>query len=83
VLVSDRRCAIAFCVEARVGVELPYASNRRGVQQAASYYIARSLDTLGKKEMLALAVLVRAPTRFDLKLSTAASAGAIERLASA
>jgi penicillin-binding protein 1C len=63
--------------------QVPYASNRRGVQQAASYYFARSLDTLGKKEILALAVLVRAPTRFDLKRGPAASAGAIERLADA
>jgi penicillin-binding protein 1C len=61
--------------------QVPYASNRRGVQQAASYYFARSLSTLSKKEMLALAVLVRAPTRFDLKRDAAASAGAIERLA--
>ena len=63
--------------------QVPYASHRRGVQQAASYYFARSLDTLGRKEMLALAVLVRAPTRFDLKRGPAASAGAIERLARA
>jgi penicillin-binding protein 1C len=63
--------------------QVPYASNRRGVQQAASYYFARSVTTLSTKEMLALAVLVRAPTRFDLKRDAAASAGAIERLAAA
>jgi penicillin-binding protein 1C len=63
--------------------QVPYASNRRGVKQAARYYFARSLDTLSKKEMLALAVLVRAPTRFDLKRDAAASAGAIARLADA
>jgi penicillin-binding protein 1C len=63
--------------------QVPYASNRRGVQQAASYYFARSVSTLSKKEMLALAVLVRAPTRFDLKRDSAASAGAIGRLAAA
>ncbi|HLF09886.1 MAG TPA: transglycosylase domain-containing protein, partial [Gammaproteobacteria bacterium] len=63
--------------------QVPYASNRRGVRQAASYYFARSLSTLSKKEMLALAVLVRAPTRFDLLRSAAASEGAIERLANA
>ena len=61
--------------------QVPYASNRRGVWQAARYYFARDLTTLSKKEMLALAVLVRAPTRFDLKRDAAASAGAIERLA--
>jgi len=63
--------------------QVPYASNRRGVQQAASYYFARSVSTLSTKEMLALAVLVRAPTRFDLKRDAAASASAIERLAAA
>jgi penicillin-binding protein 1C len=63
--------------------QVPYASNRRGVRQAASYYFARDLATLSEKEMLALAVLVRAPTRFDLKRSSAASASAIERLADA
>ncbi|HEY3515677.1 MAG TPA: biosynthetic peptidoglycan transglycosylase, partial [Gammaproteobacteria bacterium] len=46
--------------------QVPYAANRRGVRQAASYYFDRDLATLSKKEMLALAVLVRAPTRFDL-----------------
>ena len=40
--------------------QVPYASNRRGVRQAARYYFARDLATLSKKEMLALAVLVRA-----------------------
>ncbi len=63
--------------------QVPYASNRRGVRQAARHYFARDLATLSKKEMLALAVLVRAPTRFDLKRNAAASAGAIERLADA
>ena len=63
--------------------QVPYASNRRGVRQAASYYFARDLATLSQKEMLALAVLVRAPTRFDLRRDSAASAGAIERLAAA
>ena len=61
--------------------QVPYASNRRGVRQAASHYFARDIDTLSKREMLALAVLVRAPTRFDLKRDAAASAAAIERLA--
>jgi penicillin-binding protein 1C len=63
--------------------QVPYASNRRGVAQAASYYFARSSSTLSKKEMLALAVLARAPTRFDLLRSAGASEGAIARLANA
>lgn len=50
--------------------QIPYAANRRGVVQAASYYFDRDLDTLSPREMLALAVLVRAPGRLDLKRST-------------
>ena len=46
--------------------QIPYASNRRGVAQAARYYFDRDLTTLTKKEMLALTVLVRAPSGYDL-----------------
>lgn len=47
--------------------QIPYTSNRRGVVQAARYYFDRDLETLSRKEMLALAVLVRAPSRLDLR----------------
>ncbi|MFA5941651.1 MAG: transglycosylase domain-containing protein [Sinimarinibacterium sp.] len=43
--------------------QVPYGANRRGVAQAARYYFGRSLDTLAPPEMLALAVLLRAPSR--------------------
>ena len=46
--------------------QVPYARQRRGVVQAARYYFSRDLDTLTDKEMLALAVLVRSPSRLDL-----------------
>ena len=46
--------------------QVPYAARRRGVVQAARYYFDRDLDTLSHHEMLALAVLVRAPSRLDL-----------------
>ena len=46
--------------------QVPYAANRRGVAQAARYFFNRSVDTLSLNEMLALAVMVRAPSRFDL-----------------
>jgi penicillin-binding protein 1C len=46
--------------------QVPYASQRRGVAQAARHFFDRDLDTLSRKEMLALAVLVRAPGRLDL-----------------
>lgn len=46
--------------------QVPYASNRRGIAQAARYYFNRDLSTLSHKEMLVLAVLVRAPSGYDL-----------------
>jgi len=50
--------------------QVPYASQRRGVVQAARHYFDRDLETLSLKEMLALAVLVRSPSRLDLKRGT-------------
>ncbi|MHC1729953.1 MAG: transglycosylase domain-containing protein [Syntrophobacteraceae bacterium] len=47
--------------------QVPYASQRRGALQAARFYFDRDLDTLNAKEMLALAVLVRAPSGLDLR----------------
>lgn len=46
--------------------QVPYASNRRGVVQAATRYFNRDLCTLSQKEMLALTALVRAPSGMDL-----------------
>ena len=60
--------------------QVPYAANRRGVAQAAHYYFDRDLTTLSRKEMLALAVLVRAPSRMDMWKSTNRVNAAIERL---
>ena len=45
--------------------QVPYAARRRGVVQAARYYFDRDLATLSVAEMLALAVLIRAPSRLD------------------
>ncbi len=50
--------------------QVPYLGNRRGVVQAARYYFDRDLNTLNFKEMIVLSVLVRAPTRLDLKKGT-------------
>ena len=61
--------------------QVPYAANRRGVRQAAELYFARDLATLSDREMLALAVLVRSPSRLDLWRDPAASEAAIGRLA--
>ncbi|MDM4770117.1 transglycosylase domain-containing protein [Solimonas sp. SE-A11] len=59
--------------------QVPYGANRRGVAPAARYYFGRSLETLSEREMLALAVLVRAPSRL-LRQPEALDAG-IARLA--
>ncbi len=61
--------------------QVPYAANRRGVVQAARYYFNRDLDTLSRKEMLALAVLVRAPGRLDLWKDSHRIEASIARLA--
>ncbi len=63
--------------------ELPYASNRRGVVQAASHYFDRDLSTLTRKEMLALVVLARAPSGYDLYRDSQRVEPAIGRLAQA
>ncbi|SMD05760.1 penicillin-binding protein 1C [Desulfocicer vacuolatum DSM 3385] len=46
--------------------QVPYASHRRGVAQAARFYFDRDVDSLNLKESMALAVLVRAPDYYDL-----------------
>ncbi|MCV6638619.1 transglycosylase domain-containing protein [Candidatus Albibeggiatoa sp. nov. NOAA] len=50
--------------------QVPYAGQKRGVVQAARYYFNRDLQTLNLKEMMALSVLVRSPSRLDLKKGT-------------
>jgi penicillin-binding protein 1C len=45
--------------------QVPYARQRRGVVQASRDAFDRDLDTLSRDEMLALAVLVRSPSRLD------------------
>ena len=50
--------------------QIPYARQRRGVVQAARTYFDRDVHTLSRHEMLALAVMVRAPSRLDLLRST-------------
>ena len=61
--------------------QVPYGSGRRGVVQAARFYFGRDLDTLSTKEMLALVVLVRAPSSYDLYRYKGRIEGAITRLA--
>ncbi len=47
--------------------QIPYARQRRGIVQAARLYFDRDLDTLSRKDMLALAVMVRAPAHLNLR----------------
>ncbi len=61
----ERRFAKGAILECYLN-QIPYSGQRRGVVQAARYYFDRDLDTLNSVEMLALAVLVRAPGRMDL-----------------
>lgn len=61
--------------------QVPYAANRRGIVQAARYYFNRDLNTLNRKEILAIAVLPRAPSSLDLYRSSEKIIPAIERLA--
>jgi penicillin-binding protein 1C len=63
--------------------QVPYARQRRGVVQAARDYFNRELETLSVHEMLALTVLVRAPSRFDLRRDSVSIASAVRRLAKA
>jgi penicillin-binding protein 1C len=46
--------------------QIPYASGRRGIVQAGRYYFNRDLDTLSPREILALVILARAPSAYDL-----------------
>lgn len=61
--------------------QLPYTANRRGVLQAARYYFNRDLSTLTHKEMLALVILARAPSGYDLYRNSAKIDAAVLRLA--
>jgi penicillin-binding protein 1C len=60
--------------------QVPYAAERRGVSQAAHYYFNRDLSTLSLKETLALVVLARAPSGYDLYTRGRDLTGSIVRL---
>ncbi|MCU7958447.1 MAG: transglycosylase domain-containing protein [gamma proteobacterium symbiont of Bathyaustriella thionipta] len=61
--------------------QVPYAAKRRGVAQAARYYFDRSVDTLNAREMLALAVMVRSPSRMNLHKRQQRASGSVNILA--
>lgn len=76
----ERRLSKAAILECYLN-QVPYARQRRGVVQAARTYFDRELDTLQQHEMLALAVLVRAPSRLDLWRSVVPIRKPLEQLA--
>jgi penicillin-binding protein 1C len=78
----ERRLSKAQILEFYLN-QVPYAAHRRGVVQGARYYFDRGLDTLSPRELLALAVLVRAPGGYDLYRDPARIDGSIARLAAA
>lgn len=49
--------------------QVPFASNRHGMVQAARHYFDRDLSTLTQKEILALIILIKAPSSYDMKKS--------------
>jgi penicillin-binding protein 1C len=61
--------------------QVPYAGLRRGIVQAARYFFDRDLDTLSPQEMLALVVMVRAPTRLDVRKRPVGLFRSIQQLA--
>ncbi len=61
--------------------QVPYGHQRRGVAEAAKFYFDRDLDTLSPREILALVVLVRAPSSLDLRRAPKALERSIARLA--
>lgn len=60
--------------------QVPYAANRRGVAQAAQYYFSRDISTLSTHEILALVVLARAPSSYDLYTHPERINGSVHRL---
>ncbi len=63
-MLLERRVSKAAILEFYLN-QVPYAANRRGVVQAARHYFGRHVATLDSLQVQALAVLVRAPSRFD------------------
>jgi len=61
--------------------QVPYAGRRRGLVQAARLFFDRDPDTLSTAEMLALVVMVRAPSRLDVRRNPDRLFKSIEQLA--
>lgn len=61
--------------------QVPYAANRRGVTQAARALFDRDVSTLSRREMLALAVLVRSPSGYRFRSNPERVSRAVQKLA--
>ena len=61
--------------------QLPFSARRRGVAQAARYFWDRDLETLSERELLELAIIIRAPERFDLHRNPRGIEGRVTTLA--
>lgn len=79
-LLLEKQASKAEILEFYVN-ELPYASHRRGVSEAAHHYFNRDLSLLTPKELLALVVLARAPSNYDLYRNPSGIEPLIHRLA--
>lgn len=61
--------------------QVPYGAQRRGIQPAARYYFGRDPGALSPAEQLALAVLVRSPSRYNPRQHQEALRQAVNQLA--
>lgn len=61
--------------------EVPYGGERRGVDPAARFYFGRRPGALDPAEQLAIAVLVRSPSRYDPDRHPRALRAAVDQLA--
>ena len=61
--------------------QVPFAGQRRGVMQAAHYFFDRDPDTLSTAELLALVVMVRAPSRLNVRKNPVGLDRSIQQLA--
>ncbi|WP_273456145.1 transglycosylase domain-containing protein, partial [Nevskia ramosa] len=61
--------------------QIPYGAQRRGIRQAARHYFGREPATLSNAEMLALAVMPRAPSRLDPLRDASRLKGPMSRVA--
>ncbi len=75
---TDKHSILEFYIN-----QVPYTAGRRGAAQAARYYFDRDLNTLSPREMLALAVLARAPSAYDLYRHPGKINASVTRLADA